>query len=246
MHNTNGAGVTERQEDWTPESVLEDWIADRKLTRRKTAFLKQFHQQQLHGAVGDMIGFLPIAPDHICAELGLSSGCTWWSVVAELLDHLESQKLGHKVTLYTWQLENCTLEKPPVQIAESKIINEENVLSDFISNKKISESRKSFLLDNHETRIGQMDYVLVHGNPWKGNICPDGIIEGLNDLAKSKEFPKQLDTRYPYWDYAIAFALDLINWIEKDELLESELSEKLDQINYQMNYFGAVFWPIYF
>jgi len=35
--------------------------------------------------------------------------------------------------------------------------------------------------------------------------------------------------------------LDLINWIEKDEILESELSEKLDQINYQMNYFAQEF-----
>ena len=162
-----------------------------------------------------------------------------------MLDYLESQKLGRKVTLYTWQLENCTFEKPPVQFAEAKLINEENVLIDFISNKKISESRKSFLLDNHETRIGQMDYVMVHGNPWQGYVCPDGIIEGLNDLAKSNDYPKKLDTFYPYWDYAVAFALDLINWIEKDELLESELSKKIDQINYQMKYFGAEFEALF-
>ena len=72
------------------------------------------------------------------------------------------------------------------------------------------------------------------------------MISNLVSVENLKEFPKQLDTFYPYWDYAIAFALDLINWIEKDELLESELSEKLDQINYQMNYFGAVFDPLPF
>ena len=232
--------------EWTVETVLEDWVANRKLSRRKIAFLEQFHQHQLHGAVGDMIGFLPTAPAHICKALDLNEGCTWWWVVAELLDFIESEKLGHKVTLHRWQAENSTFEKPPIKVAESKIINELNVLNDFISNKELSESRKSFLKDNHEARLGNMEYYLVHSNPWKGEVCPDGIIEGLNDLAKSKEFPKHLDTKYPYWDYAIAFALDLINWIEKDELLESELSEKLDQINYQMNYFGAVFDPLPF
>ncbi|MDC3207160.1 hypothetical protein OA972_00290 [Prochlorococcus sp. AH-716-B03] len=76
-----------------------------------------------------------------------------------------------------------------------------------------------------------------------GNIF--GIIEGLNNLAKTTEYPKQLDVLYPYWEYAIAFALDLINWIESDEILESDLSEKLDQINYQMNYFCQEFEMVF-
>jgi len=81
-----------------------------------------------------------------------------------------------------------------------------------------------------------MDYVMVHGEKWKGEVCPNGIIEGLNDLAKTTEDPTRLNICYPYWDNAIAFALDIINWIEKDEILERELSERIDQINNQMNY----------
>ena len=40
MTMTNGAGVDECQEDWTIESIFEDWIADKKLSRRKTAWLE--------------------------------------------------------------------------------------------------------------------------------------------------------------------------------------------------------------
>ena len=47
--------------DWTVETVLESWVADPKLSRRKIAFLEQFHKHQLHGAVHDMIGFMPAA-----------------------------------------------------------------------------------------------------------------------------------------------------------------------------------------
>ena len=40
MTITNGAGVEERQEDWTVESIFEDWIADKKLSRRKVTWLE--------------------------------------------------------------------------------------------------------------------------------------------------------------------------------------------------------------
>ena len=40
MAQVKGAGVSERSEDWTIRSVFEDWIADRTLSRRKTAFLE--------------------------------------------------------------------------------------------------------------------------------------------------------------------------------------------------------------
>ena len=227
--------------EWTVETVLEDWIANRKLSRRKIAFLEQFHQHQLHGAVGDMIGFLHTAPSHICEALDLPKGCTWWGVVAELLDFIESEKSGHKVTLHTWQAENSTFEKPPTAVAQSKIINELNVLSDFIANEEISEFRKNFLLGKHDETLGNMEYVMVHGSKWKTETCPDGIIEGLNNLAKTTEYPRRLDNCYPYWELAIAFSLDLINWIEKDEILESDLTSKTDQINEQINYFGSEF-----
>ena len=227
--------------EWNPETILEEWIADRKLSRRKIAYLEQFHQQNLHGAVGDMIGFLPVAPAHICKALDLPTGCSMWHCVVELLDFIESEKLGYKVTTRRYQAEIPTFEKPPTNVVQSKIINEINVLSDFIAKEEISESRKNFLLGKHDETLENMEYVMVHGSKWKTETCPDGIIEGLNNLAKTTEYPKKLDNCYPYWELAVAFSLDLINWIEKDEILESELSEKLDQVNYQMNYFAQEF-----
>ena len=221
--------------DWTIEAVLEGWIADRtKPSRRKLAFLKQMHN--INVASG---GEPLICPSHICKELDLPNGSTWPYVIADFLDFIEGQKVGHTVTKHKMELgEHHTFQKPPV---ESKIINELNVLNDFIANEEISESRKDFLLGKHDERLGNMEYIMVHGAKYNSEACPDEIIRGLNKFAKTAEYPRQLDILYPYWEYAIAFALDLINWIEKDEILESELSEKIDQVNYQMNYFSQEF-----
>ena len=90
---TNGAGVEERQEDWTLESIFEDWIADRKLSRRKIAFLKQFHQMNLYGD-----GLPSICPSYFSSELDLPNGSYWSLVVADLLDYLEKTS-KHKCEL---------------------------------------------------------------------------------------------------------------------------------------------------
>ena len=224
--------------DWTIQDVLEGWIADRTISRRKLAFLKQMHEINVNSE-----GLPLICPSHISKELDLPNGSTWPYVIADFLDFHEGQRVGHTVNKHKMELgEQHSSENP---LVESKIINELNVLSDFIANKEVSESRKNFLIGQHDEALGKMDYVMVHGGKWKGEVCPNGIIEGLNDLAKTKEYPKQLDIFYPYWDYAIAFALDLINWIEKDEIHESELSERTDQINYQMNYFAQEFKALF-
>ena len=90
---TNGAGVEERQEDWTIESIFEDWIADRKLSRRKIAFLKQVHQMNLYGD-----GLPSICPSYFSSELDLPNGSYWSLVVADLLDFLEKTS-KHKCEL---------------------------------------------------------------------------------------------------------------------------------------------------
>ena len=36
----NGAGTTEKQGDWTVYSVMNDYLSDGKLSRRKKAFMK--------------------------------------------------------------------------------------------------------------------------------------------------------------------------------------------------------------
>ena len=92
---TNGAGVEERQEDWTLESIFEDWIADRKLSRRKIAFLKQNHHMNVYGD-----GLEKICPSYFSSELDLPNGSYWSWVIADLLDHLEKTS-KHKTSLFT-------------------------------------------------------------------------------------------------------------------------------------------------
>ncbi len=92
---TNGAGVEERQEDWTLESIFEDWIADRKLSRRKIAFLKQNHHMNVYGD-----GLEKICPSYFSSELDLPNGSYWSWVIADLLDHLENTS-KHKTSLFT-------------------------------------------------------------------------------------------------------------------------------------------------
>ena len=82
-------------EDLTLESVLEDWIADRKLSRRKIAFLKQVHQMNLYGD-----GLPSICPSYFSSELDLPNGSYWSLVVADLLDFLE------KTSKYKCELED--------------------------------------------------------------------------------------------------------------------------------------------
>ena len=85
--------LASKNEDLTLESVLEDWIADRKLSRRKIAFLKQVHQMNLYGD-----GLPSTCSSYFSSELDLPNGSSWSLVVADLLDHLEKTS-KHKCEL---------------------------------------------------------------------------------------------------------------------------------------------------
>ena len=90
--------LASKNEDLTLESILEDWIADRKpskLSRRKIAFLKQVHQMNLYGD-----GLPSICSSYFSSELDLPNGSSWSLVVADLLDHLE------KTSKHKWELED--------------------------------------------------------------------------------------------------------------------------------------------
>ena len=91
----NATLASKKFEDLTLESVLEDWIADRKLSRRKIAFLKQVHQMNLYGD-----GLPSICPSYFSSELDLPDGSYWSLVVADLLDFLE------KTSKYKCELED--------------------------------------------------------------------------------------------------------------------------------------------
>ena len=85
--------------DWTIKDVLEGWIADRKISRRKLAFLKQMHN--INVASG---GEPLICPNHISSELDLPNGSSWPDVIADFLDYQEGLKLGHTVTKHKLEL----------------------------------------------------------------------------------------------------------------------------------------------
>ena len=87
--------LASKNEDLTLESILEDWIADRKLSKRKIAFLKQVHQMNLYGD-----GLPSICPSYFSSELDLPNGSYWSLVVADLLDFLE------KTSKYKCELED--------------------------------------------------------------------------------------------------------------------------------------------
>ena len=91
----NATLASKKFEDLTLESVLEDWIADRKLSRRKIVFLKQVHQMNLYGD-----GLPSICPSYFSSELDLPDGSYWSLVVADLLDFLE------KTSKYKCELED--------------------------------------------------------------------------------------------------------------------------------------------
>ncbi len=89
----NATLASKKFEDLTLESVLEDWIADRKLSRRKISFLKQVHQMNLYRD-----GLPSICPSYFSSELDLPDGSYWSLVVADLLDFLEKTS-KHKCEL---------------------------------------------------------------------------------------------------------------------------------------------------
>ena len=43
MMINNGAGTTERRSDWTVNSVMNDYLSEGKLSRRKKAFMKMHY-----------------------------------------------------------------------------------------------------------------------------------------------------------------------------------------------------------
>ena len=90
MTITAGAGATERQSDWTIESVIEDYIADNKLSRRKLAFLEQTYDRAL-ASLRDAWS-VDIARREYCEEMELPQGSYWCQVMAAALDFMSPRR----------------------------------------------------------------------------------------------------------------------------------------------------------
>ena len=88
-----GAGVSERQEDWTVESIFEDWIADKTLSRRKLSWLEADIQNFI-----DRSEFEPIFPTEaerwMKNELNNPKCKTVVQCMAYLVDLLKPKRAG--------------------------------------------------------------------------------------------------------------------------------------------------------
>ena len=94
MAQVQGAGVSERSEDWTIRSVFEDWIADRTLSRRKKAFLETTHTQMVHNLEYEACSEPNVAPSWMNDELDKPELIYECQCVADLLDFLSPVKDG--------------------------------------------------------------------------------------------------------------------------------------------------------
>ena len=224
----------------TCQSVLEDWIANRKISSEKISFLELIHKKNLHNLQNSKVGINEICPAHICDELDIPRGNNMIYALAQFLDLYEFQRFGF---LFNNHKNNLILDNKIQNDIDQKDINELNILIELISNGKISESKKKFLINNHETRLEKMDNLMSNGIYWEGEICPFGIIQGLNEIANKKNYIYRLDDSYPYWDYAIAFTLDLLNIDNQIKIFEKDYKKRFDEISNVMNYFGNKFKP---
>ena len=127
MDQINGAGTTESQEDWTIQSIIEAWIADRKISRRKHAYLRQLHEQHVYNEEMQVCPIYMIAPYYICDELEIDHVSNYCYVLAEFLDFLESEKVGHTVTKHKLAVGCCEEEPNPEQFRKELIKTEQSM-----------------------------------------------------------------------------------------------------------------------
>ena len=73
------------------ESILDCWVADRHLSRRKLAFLQTIYNQTFPGMANP-----GTAAAHYCEALELPQGSTWTQAMATLLDHLDPLPLQER------------------------------------------------------------------------------------------------------------------------------------------------------
>ena len=78
----------------TCQSVLEDWIANRKISSKKLSFLELIHKKNVHNLQNSKVGINVICPSHICDELDIPRGNNMIYALAQFLDLYEFQVLS--------------------------------------------------------------------------------------------------------------------------------------------------------
>jgi hypothetical protein len=90
MTTTIGAGSSVCQADWTVESILDDYLADDKLSRRKLAWLEQVYDRTIDG-IEEACSF-DIAGSIYCSALELPQGSYWCQCIAAALDFIKPER----------------------------------------------------------------------------------------------------------------------------------------------------------
>ena len=134
--------------DWTIKQVLEEYIADRtKPSRRKLAFLKQMHEINVNSD-----SFPLVCPSYISKELDLPNGTSWAYVVADFLDFIEGQKVGHTVTKHKMEL---GVETKSIDL-DSIVLTVDSVIEDYISERELSKRKVDFLEETYLTILNSL------------------------------------------------------------------------------------------
>ncbi len=94
MKTTNSNRVEKNTENWTVESIFEDWIAKKKLSQRKISWLEANFRDSYIEMDRDFAENYPktIAPNWMRSELDNPKCLFVIQCVAELLDNLKPRK----------------------------------------------------------------------------------------------------------------------------------------------------------
>ena len=106
--STAGAGTTECQADWTTESVIDDYIADNKLSRRKCAYLEMVFENIME-TISQAYSF-DMAGSYYCSALELPQGSYKCQCIAAALDFVkpDRDRLGRdRLTRLNNELVEC-------------------------------------------------------------------------------------------------------------------------------------------
>ena len=197
--------------DWTIETVLEDWIADRTISRRKLAFLKQMHDINVNSG-GEPL----ICPSHISSELDLPNGSSWPDVIADFLDFLEGKKVGHTVTKHQMELGSSgSVNNNDSDDINDYVMTLDSIMETYIEKGRITKRQLTFLEELFQIGLNSLRYT---ERPKKGY---EARLHWLNHLPVSDEDVREdgacLD------DVCVASLLDFLNPIKNNKISRIEL-----------------------
>ena len=197
--------------DWTIETVLEDWIADRTISRRKHAFLKQMHDINVNSG-GEPL----ICPSHISSELDLPNGSSWPDVIADFLDFIEGQKVGHAVTKHKLELGSSgSVNNNDSDEINDYVMTLDSIMETYIEKGRITKRQLTFLEELFQMGLNSLRNTERPKKDYKVRI------HWLNHLPVLDEDIREdcacLD------DVCVASLLDFLNPIKNNKISRIEL-----------------------